>query len=287
MYEVMKQPPESESPDPKSPQYTSPYWEESKRKSSELGPNPDKYPYTIEATIHSQAIDFNGMRHINNPEDPSLARTERRFTEFVEKSENPIVFVEGGIRNVDGMSREEVITKYGEPGLFTKLAQDNGVEVQSPEPQPDEEVAELLKIFSAEEIVQYYFSRQLFQWYRMKDKDPNIGTAKEYINKGAARWWNQTPGLEDVVGDYDSLVANFAKKYGFKPEEMPDELARQKLHDESSPMNPVSAASSDIRDRYIFEQIQAAAAAGRDIFVVYGSHHAIVFEQILKEINPT
>ncbi len=269
-------------PTPKEP-YKSPYFDVAMQKSSEQGPGSANYPYTIEAKIADRKVEFNGMRHTNNPEDESLTRLETRFEEFLQQTDNPVVFVEGGMRDVANMSKQEVIKRFGEPGLLTKLALDRGIAVESPEPSFEQEVAELLKTFSAEDIMQYYFSRTLFQWYRNKDFDHSMGTAQDYINSSMQNRWSKMPGLTEVPCDYETLANNFAKKYGFKPEEMPDELAKDKLHHESSPFNPVSAASSDIRDKYIFNKIQEAAKQGRDVFLAFGSHHVFVYEQILEE----
>lgn len=271
---------------PAGANYTSPYFDLATQKSSEIGPNDDVFPYTISAVIHGQNVEFNGMNHVNNPEDASLNRVEQRLNNFIQTSTNPIVFVEGGMCDVAGLDRDSAIQKYSEPGLITKVALDAGVEVQSPEPPIEEEVSELLKLFSPNQIMQYYFSRQLFQWYRNKDQDSEMGSAQEYIDNKMQRYAT-VPGLELAPKDYDTLAGIFAEKFGFRPEEMPENLARQKLHDESSPSNPVSAASGDIRDRYIFEQISNAAAEGRDVFIVYGSYHSFVFEQMVADIKKT
>jgi hypothetical protein len=269
---------------PAGANYTSPYFDLAIQKSSEIGPNDDVFPYTIGAVMHGQNVEFNGMNHVNNPADASLNRVEQRLNNFIQMSTKPIVFVEGGMRDVAGLDRDSAIQTCGEPGLITKVALDAGVEVQSPEPPIEEEVSELLKFFSPNQIMQYYFSRQLFQWYRNKDQDSEMGSAQEYIDKKMQRY-SAVPGLELAPKDYDTLAGIFAEKFGFKPEEMPEEHAKKILHDESSPFNPVSAASGDIRDRYIFKQISNAAAEGRDVFIVYGSYHSFVFEQMVADIK--
>lgn len=49
--------------------------------------------------------------------------------------------------------------------------------------------------------------------------------------------------------------------------------------------NPVSASSSVFRDVSIFAAIQKYWAQGKDIFIVYGSGHAIVLEKALQNLN--
>lgn len=262
--------------------YHSPYFEQAMKKSGELGPGTTNYPYTVEATLSGHKVEINGMHHINNPEDQSLVRLEQRFADFMRSANNPIVFVEGGMRDVVEMSRDEVIAKFGEPGLVTKLGQDANIPVESPEPPFEQEVDELLKIFPPEEIMQYYFSRALYQWYRNKNNDPNIGTSEQYVTPRMAEW-KKIPGLEEADIDYAKLCDKFLAKYNFLPQDMPDDLAERKLHDEASPFNPVSAASSDIRDRFIFARIGEAATQGHDVFLAFGSHHAFVYEQMLRE----
>lgn len=264
--------------------YINPYWDYGYKKSGELGPGSGNYPYTIETCMNGSKIEFNGMKHINNPQDESLLRLEERFRLFISNSNNPIVFVEGGVRQVDDLERDIIVARNGEPGLMCKLAQDSGVPVISPEPNKKYEVQKLLKVFSPEEIMQHYFTRTLAQWYRNKDHDLSQGLAQDYIEKRMAADV-KCPGLEHTNTSYDYYADVFALKYGMRPEEMQEEVAKKTLNDEASPNQSVSAYLGLLRDKNIYEQIQKAANDGFDVFIVYGAHHAFVFEQLLAEAS--
>ncbi len=264
--------------------YQSPYFDHCALRSHEMGKGSTNFPYTLEPQIEGRQIEINGMHHINDPEDVSIKKLEKRMIDFIDKSDRPIVFVEGGLPELpEGITKEEAIIKYGEPGLLTWVANKRGVEVTSPEPPLDYEVKELLKMFKPEEVMQYYFSRQLLQWYRNKDKDKGIGPAKEYI-ENKIKSYSLVPGLEEMPQSYEHYADIFASEYSLRPEEMSEELAVKKLQSESFPeSNSVSARSGDIRDEYIMQRIKDEAKEGRDVFLAYGSFHVFKFEQMLSQ----
>ncbi len=265
-------------------QYASPYWEYGKQKSSELGPGSTNYPYTIETTLYGKVVEFNGMVHTNDPYDQSLVRLEDRFRKFIAKSKKPIVFIEGGMREVDGLDRDEVVRQSSEAGLMMKLAIDSNTPVESPEPPEERVVQELLMLFTPEEIMYGFFIRDISQWYRNKANDLQIAPAKDYVEKRLI-WHTKTVGLENENVSFQYYANIFNDKYGLQPEDLPHDIERKLLQVAPSPKNPRSAKTSDIRNEYIYKQIQKATREGHDVFVVYGSHHAFVFEQMLAEQN--
>lgn len=266
----------------KNSKYESPYLKLVTEKSNQLGKGNDNYPYTINTKVFDSLIEINGIHHTNNPNEPSLNRLVKRFHSFIKTANNPIVFVEGGVPNVDEMNTENAVRSFGESGLITKIASESGIEIQSPEPSYSDEIDELISLFEPEQIIQFYFSRSLYQWYRNKNRT-NLGSAKDYVNRLIEKTVINSRLKSSLPIDYDILCENFAKKYGSKPQDMKDNLAIKKLQQECSSENPVPAASNDIRDKYIFSEIRKAALNGRDVFIAYGSHHAFVLEKMLKE----
>lgn len=264
--------------------HSSPYLEQAKEKSAELGKDSDMYPYTVKATMEGCTIELNGMKHTNDVEDETIELLKERFYDFIATAKSPMLFIEGGMRDVVTLDEDTSLVKHGEPGFITKLAQEKNIEVRSPEPPDIEIVNKLLSKFPAEEVTQYFFERMLYQWYRMKDSDQNIGDLERYVRAGVLDIVGKVKGMETVTTDYEYYIDKVEERFGKKLEDMKEDEIRSKLNFDVSPFgNRVSAYASDIRDKYILDQIREAAIAGHDVFVVYGSHHVFIWEQMLKE----
>lgn len=274
------------SPEQDIKKYQSPYAQQAREKSSELGPASNNYPYTINTKISGREVELNGMRHINDPSDESIGRLKARFDGFVDSAKSPIVFIEGGMRNVAGLNEDAALLKHGEPGFMAKLAQEKNIEVRSPEPPDAKLLNELLKRFSPEDVIQYFFERRLYQWYRQKDLDRDIEELEKYIQVGVLDQIKHANGLESVSTDYGHYLFNLERRIGQRLDDLRDDEIREKLNFEVSPYgSQVSAHASDMRDRYLMAQIKEVAADGHDVFMVYGSHHIFVLEQMLKKTS--
>lgn len=236
-----------------------------------------QYPYFYKIFKNNQHLYFLGPHHIFDPKDPQLKTIKGRWDEFLEvtKKKNCIVLIEGGQRPLL-KSEKDAVEKHGEPGLMTLLANKGKIKVISPEPDEIEEANSISKKFSREKTIYYYFVRQVAQWHRYTEKpdfDKYIGRLlKEY--EDILNW-------KDFDFSLNHLIRLHNKYHGHKF----DKENYNCFYNDSSPMNSeVSAASSKYRDTYIVLKILDLWSKEKNIFVVYGSGHAITLESTLKKL---
>ncbi len=238
-------------------------------------------PYELQYQNDHQQLIFFGSVHSNDPNSPQWQALDAAWQRFLDhSSDRKLVFYEGGHpENIDGLSKEEALQKFGEGGLVLHNAQTAGVPADSPEPGRDEEVEELLKQFSVAEVATYYFARQMHQWAR-QDHTQNPEW-KKYAQDMADKvsslpaWQGQISGLEQLLTWYKEQSGK-----DFTPNDID---AFYKLSDPYQ--SKVSAASGHFRDEKLLQAIKDKWQAGDDLFVVYGSGHAIRLEPVLKNLT--
>ena len=234
-----------------------------------------KYPYFYKIVKGNQQLYFLGPHHIFNPKDSQVKTIKDWWNVFlgVTKKKNCIVLVEGGLRPV--LKSEKVaIEKHGEPGLMTLLANKENIEVVSPEPDETKEANSISKKFGKEKIIYYYFARQVAQWHSYLER-PDFEKyterlLKEY--KNILNWKGFDFSLNHMIQLHDKFHNHKFDKENYDC-----------FYNDSNPINSeVSAASSGYRNTYIVKEILMLWNNGRNIFIGYGSGHAITLEPALK-----
>jgi len=237
-------------------------------------------PYTLEYERGAQKLIFFGSIHTADPEHEQTLALEDKWHEFI-NSENPKkhVFSEGDVRPVDGKTKEQAIQSHAESGHICWLAQEAGLPISSPEPERGEEISHLNESgLSYEEIITYYFARQMLQWINydhQNEPDWRKYAGKVELYQTVHDWG----GLEINT---DSILSIYKNQTGEKFS-IEDKDALYNLSDPSR--NPVSAESGKFRDQKLYESIVAKWGEGCDVFVVYGSGHAIVLEPALRSLT--
>lgn len=239
-------------------------------------------PYILDYSNGEQRLVFFGSRHSADPKDSQWAPLQVKWQEFI-KSGNPKkqVFAEGGLRVLDkAASSEQALKDHAESGLIAWMASQEGIEISSPEPPRHQEIDYLHnRGFSYEEIINYYFSRQMLQW-NSYDKD-KVADWQVYANdllgkyQAVHDWGGLSLGLDQVQAIYEDIAK--------KPFSETDAEALYSLSDPSQ--SEVASASGHNRDKYLLDAIQEKWLAGYDVFVVYGSGHAIVLEPALQHLT--
>ena len=236
------------------------------------------FPYSYKISKNNQHLYVLGVQHTFDPKNHQLKTVKKYWDEFLKetKKKNCIVLVEGGKRpNIDDI--DEAVRKHAEGGFIANLATKENIETYSPEPDEKYEVNQLVKKFSKEEIMYYYFARTVAQWHRLMQK-PNI---KEYIEGFMKR-------DKEITGwnDFDFSFENFIKLHDKFHDHPFDPDNYKCFYDDSNPSySKVSAGSSLVRDKHILSEIKKLWRKGKNIFIVYGSGHAIKLEKALKELK--
>jgi hypothetical protein len=237
-------------------------------------------PYLIDVTRGNQRLVFFGSRHSNDVADRQVQEIETEWQRFIANHNNQkLAICEGGIRQGE-MAKDDAIKQYSEAGLLTWLAREANINIISPEPDANKEIAHLHEVgFDTPNIVTYYFGRQMYQWLKRDNKtQPDWRPYAEFfVSKHAS-----TMTSSDDHITLDAVLGMFEVATG-KPFDAQAEALLYQVSDPS--VNPVSAASGLYRDISLLAAIAEAWGARNDIFAVYGSGHAIVLEKALRRLG--
>lgn len=238
-------------------------------------------PYVIEIGHEHQKLLFYGSVHSNNPEHPEFRDIEERWNGFVAKANKPIVFVEGRFDEVSKEAtkdRNKSLIDGGEAQFVVYLARRDKAEVHSPEPDRTWEADELAKKFGRDNVIFYYFVRQI-EWRNRLTVKPNIpAVAREMLvlMKDTYAWVDVEFSFEYMAAMHQHLIG--------RPLILDDAKG---LYDLITPAttehvtNQLACASGDLRDAYVLEQIIRYWKEGRSPFLVFGSSHAVRLEPAL------
>lgn len=258
-------------------------------------------PYVFELKKGDKELSYFGANHTSDPNDPMFAQIKSKFFEVKPDS----VFVEGmeqledlknnpekwsaGVLYIKSLSDEDVIRKYGEPGLGLKLAIEAGIEFYSPEPKTSEEIKNLLeKGFTREEIFADYVYRQVYQYYRDRE---NIGMSiEEYLQSGIIETIKENTDWEDFDYSVENLERVGGEIWGDKGSIFESEYAHERTNptpsDSSfkSRITLVSQESSYYRDIYMVKKIKEALTLHNKPFVIFGASHAYMQRPALEKM---
>ncbi|CAN5660388.1 hypothetical protein BH23PAT1_BH23PAT1_5540 [soil metagenome] len=236
--------------------------------------------YVLRYESNGQKLFFFGSRHSADPDDNEWKILEKEWQEFISASNKyKHVFCEGHLRPVNALSKQQSIIKHAETGLICWLADKYNIPISSPEPDRAEEIDYLTEQgFTFEQIITFYFARQMLQWLsydHSANPDWQAYAANTLQRYQTAHSWG---GLRLEL---DKVLAMYKNQTG---KEFSDQDKKQ-LYALSHPaQNPVTSASGQLRDIRLFNAIKENWMKGYDVFIVYGSGHAIVLEPALEEL---
>lgn len=256
--------------------------------------------------------------HDYNPEAQSMKDTEKAWEQYLaETAPEQRVLIYEGDESVYG-SRDEAIAQRTDSGLAQFLAHEAGVEGRRGEPTPTEEMQALIeKGVSRDEVLALMVGRGLegtlsnddpnalagsiyhqaaelnrdgFTNYTEKQKEAIIREDRveelmQEMNKKAA---SLVPILNESFRSTLDSVDLFILRDGtvaMNPElvDNPQEKIFNKLHwDGDGRMSQIARLDMEVRDRFIFERIIAAAHDGKKPFVPYGGSHVVTLEPALR-----
>lgn len=254
-------------------------------------------PYIVPLDNGKKKITGYGASHVNTPRD--LERIRSSFEEL-----NPdFVFIEGwatlaqvlpAMKATMGETSEESLLKRGDEVLWTlNLALKNGVNVESPEPTPAEEVAQLRKHgFADDMIFAFYFFRTVSGYVREKEMGP--------VNPFAVYMENRVKSLcenllhlpysleraeelsQKIWGEGINLKDRDFYKYKVNPA-----VLRTDGNPEYSVVNEVNTAVSTFRNNRILERAAAKLETHNRGFIVYGATHIVMLEPAFRVLLGT
>jgi len=257
--------------------------------------HPTPYIYDLEA--NGKELKYFGTRHIKHdtkPDDPALSQIKEAFDEM----KPDCVFVEGihgetgAIKErVKGYSYQDIIGRAGEAGFFLKLAVDNGVDWQCPEPSHQEIYEHLLGMgFSREEIFAHDILLSLPQYLRGQQHRDGF----EKYSQGYIDHFKTVTGWEDFDYSYNHGVEIIEQILG-RPLDVENQAGASEKYfvnltkpmeseDKRTILTQIGEETSMFRDRKIVSNIAKALETYDRVFVVYGASHAVKQEPALRTL---
>lgn len=247
---------------------------------NKLGRTPRPYFYFFKSG--GKCIYYLGVKHSTDKNNSQFSVIEHYFNDFLKVSEgtNIISIVEGGAPKPYS-TIEESIDKHGEVGFLVYLSHKKDIPVISPEPPQDYEKQRLLKKFRKDEIISYYFVRQVIQYNRFTVKPDYEDYITHYLKEYERKldWGNYDFSLESVQKTFEKVTkSKFKRDDQYYLTEFDDPTEIKYI------TNSVARECSNIRDTYIIKRLVELWDKGYSLFIVYGSYHAIVQEPALKKL---
>jgi|GEM_PF-6200945 len=264
----------------------------------------DEYPTIHVEGSQGNTLDFCGVMHGNNPDDPNekymLDRAKRELGDFLSKpsEHEKLVLLEGwkGPRtSMDELTEDQLVRAGGEEALADRMARQAGAEIASPEPPRDEEFDQLCQEFPSNQVFYWLVARQAVQWGR---EVPLAGADADERREAVQQKFD---GLVKLLGDtlghvpsFQEIGASFGVMAETHRELFASELDWNDLEhfnahanplDDNSVINDIMRRSNQIRDMHVAAEIKKAMDAGKDVFALYGDGHAYTLEPALRSLG--
>ena len=242
----------------------------------------------FELTNVDRALAFYGSTHSNDSGNPMFEEIRQKFTDF----KPDIVLVEGVgdfekrkkriIAEMSKVNDKQVINNNSEPGFVMKLAVDNNVDFDCPEPEWSNEIMSLeVSGFSKESI----FAQQFFQRVRQYCREIRDGVKfdfNEEMNDFVGRFQMVTnwPDFDYSINHADEI----SKKTWGRGIDVADLSFYDKMVDplpwpgrpfQGTEIKKAARESTILRDKNIVARIAETLKKHKRIFVVYGKDHAV------------
>jgi len=244
------------------------------------GPLPPM-PYLIALTAGQGQLLYFGARHTFDPADWQV----QAIADYWRQYRPTLAFNEGGEPPVLP-SRDETVSRFGEPGLLRFLAKADGVPVRSLEPPQTEERALLLRDFSPEQVKVFYVLRGVVQ-FRKSRNDERVEQFVERVLAGLSR----ESGLEGPPRTLAEFEQSYARLFSEPADwrKAPDAWFDPAVLRPTVYLNRASRKSSEFRDRYMVNLLRGELTKGARIFAVVGGSHVIMQEQAFRaaQVEPS
>ena len=232
-----------------------------------------EWPYVVEIEGHKGAVLYYGSWHTNDPDDPQIADMTEKWTAF-----GPTVMVTentGGF-HLPGARRR--IKSLGEFGHAIDLAKQGQVPLWTLEPTWDQEIAQVLEEYSAEEATVFYTLR-VFLSERPPDArlDQIESLARKLLKKRGAR-----PGLNRTVTTLEHMDQVWKNQLGEPSDWRRADPSSVWPKDDGSRIQQLSARVNQVRDRHAAQIILDLVNQGERVFAVAGGSHTVKQEPVLR-----
>lgn len=224
-----------------------------------------------------------GAAHSFDPIHPQFKLLEKKWRNFIKKTKKQkcILLIENKIKKTYIKNQKDAVLQCGEPGFAIYLAKKNKINFKCPEPSIRLQVKELLKSYKINEVMYFYFIGVLAQWYKLKYK-PEFKKYAALILRHLKRELNWLK--------FDFYLTNLEKTHQNIFKERLNQKYKKTIREAASPVeynsiiNEISRRNSMFRNRYIVKEIKKLWDKKKNIFIVYGSGHAVIQRKELEKL---
>ncbi|MBW7988960.1 MAG: TraB/GumN family protein [Planctomycetes bacterium] len=214
-------------------------------------------PYILRIdTEYAGSLLYYGASHTRNPGHPQISDITSRWNVF----KPTVALYEGRSRGYFYGALIEPFAGLPEPALVHKLARHDDIPLYSLEPAYADEVAELLQLFSAEQIALYFFLRVY--------SSEAGGVSDEALALDLLSKRTDVDGLRrslSTLADVDRLWQR----------DFPDQDDWRIYQGEPSYLDEISDSSRRIRGEHMARILIDLVERGERVFAVVGSGHVI------------
>lgn len=221
-----------------------------------------------------------GAEHASDPAHPQFAAIESAWGGL----RPTVVFYEGPARGEAGTA-EETIRRFGESGFVRFLGRRGGARIERLEPDPRAEAAHVLERFPAEQVKLFYLLRETA---RLRDRrgmaEPELRAAAEQMIARMAELFPEIAGEVRSTAELETAYRRYWTEpadWWMAPSEWFDP-GRTSAETGGVFTNEVNRASSEFRDRHMFEAVAREVLRGERVLAVVGRDHVAAQSPALR-----
>ncbi len=238
---------------------------------------PELYSFSI--THGNQHLYYFGANHSVDPKNRQFPLLKDFWQEFIRITEgkNCVALVEGNLQPLQNTS-EDACLNGAEGGLVTFLASEHSISVECPEPSRRSRIAELLQEFTQEEILYTFGAQGALHANRARPYRKNF-SLEEYIESHLLQY-NDYFSIPLTLENFRCIHSSLFKH----PLDITDEHFFYMITNPAKTdtrINLVCRRNSIFRDTYVVNYVLRLLAQGKNIFIAFGSTHAIMQEKAL------
>jgi hypothetical protein len=238
---------------------------------------PHAIPYILKLSAGKGRLLYFGTKHTYDPNDPEIALMEKLWV----KLRPDVAFFEGADpENIPAaVKTRQEITRGGEPSFVLFLATRDGVPVKTLEPSRSDEIALLLKKYSAEEVKMFYLLRQIPQF-----KNAQHNETIEIYTQNVLGWLSLRPELKGTPRTIAELQASSSRLFPQLRDwrDVPDTWFNPAVSPPVTYLNDISRQLSEFRDRHMLTLLTEQVRRGKRVFAAVGASHVVMQERALR-----
>lgn len=221
-----------------------------------------------------------GSRHSNDPADPQM----QRVADALRSIKTDVVLTEGGELEIEGLTREDAIRRFGEFGLTRWLALADGTRVETLDPPRVAEIAHPRDEagFTVPQLKLFYTLHHVAQSRRSGappvDFDAAVPRYLQHLSNERG-----LPGAPETLVEFEDAVRRLLPDVT-DWRQIPEQFFYPGPQEPTHFTNEVQTASNDFRDRYHVRRLVQLVDTGKKIFAIVGSTHVVMREPALRKL---